>query len=72
MPGEKADLLQKLRKLKMQVMPSATFAPMLYGAGVILGGGLGIRYRDETPPEPVAYIGALLERLRGRREIGRA
>jgi diaminopimelate decarboxylase len=33
-----------------------------------LGGGLGIRYRDETPPEPVAYIGALLERLRGRHE----
>jgi hypothetical protein len=37
--GEKADLLQKLRRLKMQVMPSATFAPLLYGAGVILGGG---------------------------------
>jgi diaminopimelate decarboxylase len=33
-----------------------------------LGGGLGIRYRDETPPEPLAYIGALLERLRGRHE----
>lgn len=41
--GEKADLLQKLRKLKMQVMPSATFAPMLYGAGVILGGGAHTR-----------------------------
>lgn len=28
-----------------------------------LGGGLGIRYRDETPPLPSEYIGGLLERL---------
>ncbi|NOT86122.1 MAG: diaminopimelate decarboxylase [Methylococcaceae bacterium] len=28
-----------------------------------LGGGLGIRYNDETPPEPVDYIAALLARL---------
>ena len=33
-----------------------------------LGGGLGIRYRDELPPTAADYIGALLERLRGRRE----
>jgi diaminopimelate decarboxylase len=31
-----------------------------------LGGGLGIRYRDETPPTPAAYIGALLKSLAGR------
>lgn len=31
-----------------------------------LGGGLGIRYRDEAPPEPGAYIAALLERLADR------
>jgi hypothetical protein len=37
--GENADVLQRLRRLKMQVMPSATFAPVLFGAGVILGGG---------------------------------
>jgi diaminopimelate decarboxylase len=30
-----------------------------------LGGGLGVRYRDETPPEPAEWAGALLERLRG-------
>jgi diaminopimelate decarboxylase len=30
-----------------------------------LGGGLGIRYRDETPPPPKAYIEALLKHLRG-------
>jgi diaminopimelate decarboxylase len=28
-----------------------------------LGGGLGIRYRDEQPPSPAAYVAALLERL---------
>ncbi len=33
-----------------------------------LGGGLGIRYRDETPPEPGHYIEALLARLQGRHE----
>ncbi len=30
-----------------------------------LGGGLGIRYRDETPPEPAEYVGALLQKLAG-------
>jgi diaminopimelate decarboxylase len=28
---------------------------------VDLGGGLGIRYREETPPAPQAYVGALLD-----------
>ncbi|MFA5922549.1 MAG: diaminopimelate decarboxylase [Methylococcaceae bacterium] len=28
-----------------------------------LGGGLGIRYNDEQPPEPAEYIKAVLERL---------
>jgi diaminopimelate decarboxylase len=28
-----------------------------------LGGGLGIRYKDEQPPEPAEYISAVLERL---------
>ncbi len=31
-----------------------------------IGGGLGIRYRDETPPEPAEYAAALGERLAGR------
>ncbi len=31
-----------------------------------LGGGLGIRYRDERPPSPAEYLGPLLDRLRGR------
>jgi len=28
-----------------------------------LGGGLGVRYQDETPPEPAEYAEALLQRL---------
>ncbi len=42
-----------------------------------LGGGLGVPYRDETPPEPADYARALTERLGDRRlelliEPGRA
>jgi len=31
-----------------------------------LGGGLGVRYRDETPPSPAAYVKAVREALAGR------
>ena len=31
-----------------------------------LGGGLGICYRDEQPPQPAEYIQAMLQRLGGR------
>ena len=31
-----------------------------------LGGGLGIRYRDESPPPPAELAGAIVERLAGR------
>jgi len=31
-----------------------------------IGGGLGIVYKDETPPEPSDYVAALLPRLAGR------
>ncbi len=30
-----------------------------------IGGGLGVRYRDEQPPEPAAYAQALKEKLAG-------
>lgn len=33
-----------------------------------LGGGLGVKYRDEQPPTPAEYIGAVRERL-GEREL---
>ncbi|HOP17741.1 MAG TPA: diaminopimelate decarboxylase, partial [Gammaproteobacteria bacterium] len=29
-----------------------------------LGGGLGVRYKDETPPTPADYVSAVLARLR--------
>jgi hypothetical protein len=41
--GGDADVVKRLRKMKMQVMPAATFAPLLVGAGVILGGGAHTR-----------------------------
>jgi len=31
-----------------------------------LGGGLGVRYRDETPPSPADYVKAVRESLAGR------
>lgn len=31
-----------------------------------LGGGLGVRYRDEVPPEPKDYAEQLLEKVKGR------
>ena len=31
-----------------------------------IGGGLGIQYRDETPPAPAEYAKALSEKLKGR------
>ncbi|AKJ43646.1 diaminopimelate decarboxylase [Pragia fontium] len=34
-----------------------------------LGGGLGVRYDDETPPEPMEYATALLEKLKGRENL---
>ncbi|MBB1382264.1 diaminopimelate decarboxylase [Shewanella sp. SR41-2] len=42
-----------------------------------VGGGLGVTYNSETPPDPDAYAAALLERLNGRKlklifEPGRA
>ena len=32
-----------------------------------LGGGLGVRYRDEQPPQPAEYLAAVRQRLAGRR-----
>ena len=42
-----------------------------------IGGGLGIRYNDENPPEPAEYAAAVIDRLKGRKvslfmEPGRA
>ncbi len=48
-------------------------ADRLAAAGIALrhldlGGGLGIRYHDETPPSVAQYLAPLLARLAGRRE----
>jgi diaminopimelate decarboxylase len=32
-----------------------------------LGGGLGVRYRDEQPPQPAEYLAAVRQRLAGHR-----
>ncbi len=37
--GGDAEVIQRLRRFKMLVFPAATFAPILVGASVILGGG---------------------------------
>jgi diaminopimelate decarboxylase len=34
-----------------------------------LGGGLGVRYDDETPPEPAEYASAILAKLKGRENL---
>jgi diaminopimelate decarboxylase len=31
-----------------------------------IGGGLGVCYKDETPPTPAEYANALLPKLQGR------
>lgn len=33
---------------------------------VDLGGGLGVKYRDEVPPEPAEYAALILEKVQGR------
>jgi diaminopimelate decarboxylase len=50
-----------------------TLVDTLAGEGIRLehidlGGGLGIRYNDETPPAIAGYVAALLGALRGRSE----
>lgn len=32
-----------------------------------LGGGLGVRYNEETPPSPQTYVGAILEKISDRK-----
>lgn len=49
----------------------------LHAEGIVLhhldlGGGLGICYKDEQPPEPAEYIQAVLARLGGNDPFGKA
>jgi diaminopimelate decarboxylase len=34
-----------------------------------VGGGLGVTYKDETPPHPIEYTQAIAERMEGRSEL---
>lgn len=34
-----------------------------------VGGGLGVTYQDETPPEPAEYVSALLDKLADRKNL---
>jgi diaminopimelate decarboxylase len=51
-----ARLAEAARDLLARGMPVATLD---------VGGGLGIPYRDETPPSPAAYAGAIAEAVKG-------
>ncbi|MEO8331371.1 MAG: diaminopimelate decarboxylase [Gallionella sp.] len=53
---------------KILVLADALAGEGIHLEHLDLGGGLGIRYRDETPPEIADYVGALLAALGGRRE----
>ena len=58
---ETAPILDALERLLRLVRSLAAEGIALHHLD--LGGGLGIRYRNETPPSPAVYIDALLEQL---------
>ena len=58
---ETAPILDALERLLRLVHSLAAEGIALHHLD--LGGGLGIRYRNETPPSPAVYIDALLEQL---------
>jgi diaminopimelate decarboxylase len=53
---------------KILVLVDALAGEGIHLDHIDLGGGLGIRYRDETPPAIADYVAALLGALRGRSE----
>ncbi|BBJ23467.1 diaminopimelate decarboxylase [Candidatus Nitrotoga sp. AM1P] len=53
---------------KMLVLVNALESEGIHLEHLDMGGGLGIRYLDETPPAIADYAGALLSALRGRSE----
>ena len=53
---------------KVLALVDALAAEEIHLEHLDLGGGLGIRYNDETPPEIADYVAALLAALRGRNE----
>ena len=53
---------------KILVLADALASEGIHLEHLDLGGGLGIRYNDETPPAIADYVAALLAALRGRSE----
>jgi diaminopimelate decarboxylase len=56
------DALGRVRQLIGRLAEEGLAGDLRY---LDLGGGLGIRYRDEQPPDPAGYAAALAEGLRG-------
>ncbi len=62
-PAPAAEAAQKLLDLA-----DALAAKGIVLADIDLGGGMGIRYRDETAPTVAQYLAPMLELFKGRRE----
>ncbi len=62
-PAPAAEAAQKLLDLA-----DALAAQGIVLADIDLGGGMGIRYRDETAPTVAQYLAPMLELFKGRRE----
>ncbi len=62
-PAPAAEAAQKLLDLA-----DALAAQGIVLADIDLGGGMGIRYRDETAPTAAQYLAPMLELFKGRRE----
>ena len=63
---EVAPLLEALEK--MLALADQLAGEEIHLAHIDVGGGLGIRYRNENPPPVDVYIGALTRAMRGRHE----
>ena len=63
---EVAPLLEALEKLL--ILADKLVAEGIEFSHIDAGGGLGIRYRDETPPAVADYVGALTRAMSGRAE----
>ena len=53
---------------RVLLLVDALAAEAIHLQHIDIGGGVGIRYRDETPPAPADYARVLLDRLAGRSE----
>jgi diaminopimelate decarboxylase len=68
--GSQITVLEPYREAAMKVLElvDALASEGINLEHVDLGGGIGIRYRDETPVDLVSYAAMIVELFRGRRE----